>query len=97
MPRVRSSVSAHPVLREFGLGSNGVPAMLLPVKRAIGGNWPQKPLSEILEILMSAKPVDVLLIAAAPAVWGSTAPQYIVEHARGRCVEMSDNVLAACL
>lgn len=41
------------VAHEFGLASNEVPAMLLPVGRAAPGNWPQKPrrpLSEVLQI-----------------------------------------------
>lgn len=41
------------VAREFGLRANEVPAMLLPVGRALPGNWPQKPrrpLSEVLQI-----------------------------------------------
>jgi len=44
---------AEGVAREFGLGSNEVPVMLVAVGRAAPGNWPQKlrrPLAEVLEI-----------------------------------------------
>ncbi|MER9672486.1 nitroreductase family protein [Mesorhizobium sp. M0208] len=45
---------AEGVAREFGLGRNEVPVMLIAVGRAAPGNWPQKPrrpLAEVLEIL----------------------------------------------
>lgn len=45
---------AEGVMREFGLTSDEVPAMLVAVGRAMPGNWPQKPrrpLSEVLQIL----------------------------------------------
>ena len=41
------------VAREFGLASDEVPVMLIPVGRIAPGNWPQKPrrpLSEVLQI-----------------------------------------------
>ncbi|MBY2968137.1 nitroreductase family protein [Rhizobium leguminosarum] len=44
---------AEGVAREFGLGPNEVPVMLVAVGRAAPGNWPQKPrrpLAEVLEI-----------------------------------------------
>lgn len=44
---------AKGVAREFDLGSNEVPAMLMPIGRAAPGNWPQKPrrpLAEVLEL-----------------------------------------------
>lgn len=44
---------ADGVVREFGLGPNEVPVMLVAVGRAAPGNWPQKPrrpLAEVLEI-----------------------------------------------
>ena len=44
---------AAAVAREFELDLNEVPALLLPLGRAMPGNWPQKPrrpLSEVLEI-----------------------------------------------
>ena len=44
---------AEGVVREFGLGPDEVPVMLVAVGRAAPGNWPQKPrrpLAEILEI-----------------------------------------------
>ncbi|MER8476257.1 nitroreductase family protein [Mesorhizobium sp. M1163] len=45
---------AEGVAREFSLGLNEVPVMLIAVGRAAPGNWPQKPrrpLAEVLEIL----------------------------------------------
>jgi nitroreductase len=44
---------AEGVAREFGLGPDEVPVMLVAVGRAAPGNWPQKPrrpLAEVLEI-----------------------------------------------
>jgi nitroreductase len=44
---------AEGVMREFGLGPNEMPVMLVAVGRAAPGNWPQKPrrpLAEVLEI-----------------------------------------------
>jgi nitroreductase len=44
---------AEGVTREFGLGPDEVPVMLVAVGRAAPGNWPQKPrrpLAEVLEI-----------------------------------------------
>jgi nitroreductase len=44
---------AEALAREFGLGPNEVPIMLVAVGRAAPGNWPQKPrrpLAEVLEI-----------------------------------------------
>ena len=44
---------AEGVAREFGLGANEVPVLLVAVGRAAPGNWPQKPrrpLAEVLEI-----------------------------------------------
>lgn len=44
---------AEGVAREFGLGPNEVPVMLVAVGRAAPGNWPQKPrrpLAEVLEL-----------------------------------------------
>lgn len=44
---------AQGVMREFGLRSNEVPVMLVPIGNAAPGNWPQKPrrpLAEVLEI-----------------------------------------------
>ncbi|CAN7218887.1 nitroreductase family protein [Mesorhizobium sp. LjRoot246] len=41
------------VSREFGLGSDEVPVMLVAIGRALPGNWPQKPrrpLAEVLEL-----------------------------------------------
>lgn len=39
------------VVREFRLGPDEVPAMLVPVGRAAPGNWPQKPRRPIAEVL----------------------------------------------
>jgi nitroreductase len=41
------------VSREFGLGPNEVPVMLVAIGRSLHGNWPQKPrrpLAEVLEL-----------------------------------------------
>ncbi|TAL52043.1 nitroreductase family protein [Pandoraea sp.] len=45
---------AEGVAHAFGLASNEIPVLLLPVGRAAPGNWPQKPrrpLSEVLQII----------------------------------------------
>jgi nitroreductase len=39
------------VAREFGLGPNEVPVMLLAVGRAAPGNWPQKPRRPLAQVL----------------------------------------------
>lgn len=48
-----SGFEAEGVAREFGLGPNEVPVMLVAVGRAAPGNWsqkPRRPLAEVLEI-----------------------------------------------
>lgn len=48
-----SGFDAAGVSREFGLGPDEVPVMLVAIGRAAPGNWPQKPrrpLAEVLEI-----------------------------------------------
>lgn len=42
---------AEGVSREFGLGLNEVPVMLVAVGRAAPGNWPQKPRRPIAQVL----------------------------------------------
>ena len=39
------------VAREFGLGANDVPAMLITVGYAAAGNWPQKPRRAVADVL----------------------------------------------
>ncbi|WP_220702166.1 nitroreductase family protein [Trinickia fusca] len=46
--------NAEGVMREFGLESNEVPVMLVPVGRAAPGNWPQKPRRPLTEVLQIA-------------------------------------------
>lgn len=43
--------NAEGVAREFGLGPNEVPVMLVAVGRAAPGNWPQKPRRPLAEVL----------------------------------------------
>nr|WP_026060307.1 nitroreductase family protein [Pseudaminobacter salicylatoxidans] len=42
---------AEALTREFGLGENEVPVMLVAVGRAAPGNWPQKPRRPLMEVL----------------------------------------------
>jgi len=45
---------AEGVAREFGLGPDEVPVMLVAVGRAAPGNWPQKPRRPLAEVLVLA-------------------------------------------
>ena len=42
------------VAREFGLGADDVPVMLLPVGHAAPGNWPRKPRFPVADVLQFA-------------------------------------------
>jgi nitroreductase len=42
------------VAREFGLGPDEVPVMLVAIGRAAPGNWPQKPRRPVAEVLVIA-------------------------------------------
>ncbi|OQS37181.1 nitroreductase family protein [Chromobacterium haemolyticum] len=45
---------AAAVAREFGLGGDELPVMLVTVGRAAGGNWPQKPRRPVAEVMVWA-------------------------------------------
>ena len=45
---------AAAVAREFGLGADELPVMLVTVGRAAAGNWPQKPRRPVAEVMVWA-------------------------------------------
>lgn len=49
-----SGFDAAGVAREFDLGADELPVLLVPVGQAAPGNWPQKPRKSLSEVLAFA-------------------------------------------